>query len=257
MSDAARRTLDDSASLPPLDRARVASALIASVRDELIEVALEPEELSFLRRGLNEWGGPARCTEEMAMAMGFLGTEQFSEEVYARLLPALDARQPLSRVDWLRVLLATEIVFVSDVLGSGVEWHITTGLSDIDTLALLRGVQRKLGREVRFLVGAGFGTRRDAIGRELVVPLAWSGYDSGMTNAARKLLDDAMALPSEDRARLAAALLASLDDRADPDATSAWAAEVERRAERVLTGEAEGAPWDEVRARLLDRLAQR
>ncbi len=78
-----------------------------------------------------------------------------------------------------------------------------------------------------------------------------------MTNAARKLLDDAMALPSEDRARLAAALLASLDDRADPDATSAWAAEVERRAERVLSGEAEEAPWDEVRARLLDRLAQR
>lgn len=78
-----------------------------------------------------------------------------------------------------------------------------------------------------------------------------------MTNAARKLLEDAMALPSEDRARVAAALLASLDDAVDEDATEAWAAEVERRADRVLAGDSEGAPWDDVRARLLDRLGRR
>jgi putative addiction module component (TIGR02574 family) len=78
-----------------------------------------------------------------------------------------------------------------------------------------------------------------------------------MTNAARKLLDDAMALPSEDRARVAAALLASLDETVDPDASAAWAAEIERRAERVLSGASHGAPWDEVRARLLDRLSRR
>lgn len=78
-----------------------------------------------------------------------------------------------------------------------------------------------------------------------------------MTDAVRKLLDDAMALPSEDRARVAAALLASLDEAVDEDATSAWAAEIERRADRVLAGDSEAAPWDEVRARLLDRLARR
>jgi putative addiction module component (TIGR02574 family) len=78
-----------------------------------------------------------------------------------------------------------------------------------------------------------------------------------MTKAARKLLDDAMALPAEDRARMAAALLASLDDEADEDAASAWASEVEQRAGRVLSGQSHGAPWDEVRARLLDRLARR
>lgn len=66
-----------------------------------------------------------------------------------------------------------------------------------------------------------------------------------------------MALPSEDRARVAAALLASLDDAVDEDATEAWAAEVERRADRVLAGDSEGAPWDDVRARLLDRLGRR
>lgn len=78
-----------------------------------------------------------------------------------------------------------------------------------------------------------------------------------MTDAARKLLGEALALPSEDRARVAAALLASLDDAVDDDAMRAWATEIERRADRVLAGDSEGAPWDEVRARLLDRLARR
>lgn len=78
-----------------------------------------------------------------------------------------------------------------------------------------------------------------------------------MTNAARKLLDDAMALPTEDRARVAAALLASLDEGADPDSSGAWASEIERRADRVLSGASHSSPWDEVRARLLGRLDRR
>lgn len=63
-----------------------------------------------------------------------------------------------------------------------------------------------------------------------------------------------MELPSEDRARLAAALLASLDDGQDDDADRAWAAEIERRADRVLAGGSSGEPWPDVRARLLARL---
>ncbi len=81
-----------------------------------------------------------------------------------------------------------------------------------------------------------------------------SGYPSSMTDAARKLLDDVMALPARDRARVAAALIASLDEGEDESAEAAWAAEIERRAERVLAGESEGHPWSEVRERLLRRL---
>jgi hypothetical protein len=33
---------------------------------------------------------------------------------------------------------------VSDVLGSGVEWSTTTGLSDALTIRRLRGIQRKV-----------------------------------------------------------------------------------------------------------------
>ncbi|MFD2091298.1 hypothetical protein [Blastococcus deserti] len=53
-------------------------------------------------------------------------------------------RQPLTRRDWARALLATEIVFASNLVGSGLDWSSTTGLSDEETIALLRTLQRKI-----------------------------------------------------------------------------------------------------------------
>ncbi|MEM9204186.1 MAG: hypothetical protein AAGC53_21310, partial [Actinomycetota bacterium] len=35
----------------------------------------------------------------------------------------------------------TEFVFISNVFGSGRDWHITTGFSDEDSIRLLREVQ--------------------------------------------------------------------------------------------------------------------
>jgi putative addiction module component (TIGR02574 family) len=50
-----------------------------------------------------------------------------------------------------------------------------------------------------------------------------------VTTNAQKLLDDALTLPTNDRAELAAGLLASLDP-VEPDVEVAWAAEIARRA---------------------------
>lgn len=75
-----------------------------------------------------------------------------------RLTSAI-AAGAMSRLDWMRVLLATEVVFASDVLGSGIDWEATSGLSDEDSIAILRRVQRKLAG-LRQLVGNGFGTPR-------------------------------------------------------------------------------------------------
>ena len=61
-----------------------------------------------------------------------------------RLRTALADDVALSAVDWARVLLASEVVFVSDLAGSGVEWQATTGLSDEATIRTLRSIQRKL-----------------------------------------------------------------------------------------------------------------
>ena len=111
--------------------------------NELINAELSHDERFVLNRGLVEWGGPARCTPLMAAALGFDGSADLLAEGY-RIADDLEAGRPLTARDWTRALLATEIVFASDVLGSGVEWTDTTGLDDFETLQALRSVQRKL-----------------------------------------------------------------------------------------------------------------
>jgi putative addiction module component (TIGR02574 family) len=66
-------------------------------------------------------------------------------------------------------------------------------------------------------------------------------------------------LPPEQRAHLAAELLASLEGPADdPDEVeAAWAAEIESRARRVLSGESAGEPWEDARQRIETNLKKR
>jgi putative addiction module component (TIGR02574 family) len=75
----------------------------------------------------------------------------------------------------------------------------------------------------------------------------------------KEVLDEALKLGPDDRASVAVELLESLEaapeDSADVEA--AWAAEIERRARRVLNGESDGAPWDEVRRRAEANLTKR
>ena len=81
-----------------------------------------------------------------------------------------------------------------------------------------------------------------------------------MSDRAQALLREALTLPVDERAEVAAELLASLDDSTveDPAAVqAAWAKEIERRAHRVLAGESAGEPWEEVRDRITRRLTER
>ncbi len=111
--------------------------------DDPLAVDLTEDERQVLRNGITEWGGPADCTEEFARAMGFDGLADFNLQG-PRLRDALDARRPLSRQDWGRVLLMTEVAFASDTFGSGLDWATTTGIPDETTIHLLRNVQRKV-----------------------------------------------------------------------------------------------------------------
>ncbi len=79
-----------------------------------------------------------------------------------------------------------------------------------------------------------------------------------MTAEAEALLREALALPDEDRADVAAELLASLDPPPTDDPGTVqilWSQELERRARRVLSGDAAGEDWSSVRQRLADELA--
>jgi putative addiction module component (TIGR02574 family) len=81
-----------------------------------------------------------------------------------------------------------------------------------------------------------------------------------MTSRAHDVLREALALPIDERADVAAELLASLDDAAadhPADVEAAWAAEIERRARRALADESGGVAWDDVRRRAEAELRQR
>lgn len=77
-----------------------------------------------------------------------------------------------------------------------------------------------------------------------------------MSTNADSILGTALTLPPDDRARIAAALIASLDEGEDTDVKAAWAAEIERRIAEVESGEAETVSWEEARARIRSKLAK-
>lgn len=61
------------------------------------------------------------------------------------------------------------------------------------------------------------------------------------------VLADALLLPEEGRAIVAAELLASLRPEGVPfEDDAAWRAEIERRAERIRGGESDGLAWKDV-----------
>ena len=71
-----------------------------------------------------------------------------------------------------------------------------------------------------------------------------------MTASAKKLMARAMTLSTDDRAAMAAELLASLDGESDEDVEVAWAAEIHRRVQRVAEGKAKFEDWNVVRNQL-------
>lgn len=111
----------------------------------MVRIALSDLERDVLVAAINEWSGPAMCTDELAVAMGFDDLDDFAAQ-RKRLLAAVRRDGELSVRDWARTLVLTEIVFASDVVGSGYEWSSTTGLDDHETLRTLRGLQKKLTR---------------------------------------------------------------------------------------------------------------
>ncbi len=76
-----------------------------------------------------------------------------------------------------------------------------------------------------------------------------------MTSAAKKILDEALALPEEDRVTLVEALSDSLDPEGI-ELSPEWTAEIGDRIAQIESGAVKPVPWNEVEARIkrsLDR----
>jgi putative addiction module component (TIGR02574 family) len=63
-----------------------------------------------------------------------------------------------------------------------------------------------------------------------------------MTRATQELLNEALELPLDERAKMAAELLDSLQD-SEADVEAAWATEIKARVAAVRAGELKGTDW--------------
>jgi putative addiction module component (TIGR02574 family) len=77
-----------------------------------------------------------------------------------------------------------------------------------------------------------------------------------MTSSARKLLQDVLALPEDQRLELASEIIASVDGPCDGDWEAAWLAELDRRADAAKARGGTASEWPDVRARILNRLGR-
>ena len=71
-----------------------------------------------------------------------------------------------------------------------------------------------------------------------------------MTAHAKKVLHEALALPSDERRRIAEALLESVSEESEHEIDPAWRDEVLHRIEEVRSGAVTPEPWSEVRRQI-------
>lgn len=71
-----------------------------------------------------------------------------------------------------------------------------------------------------------------------------------------ELLAEALRLSRDERARVAAELLSSLEE-ADDDVAAAWAVELLRRSREIAEGRVQTVSWESARAEILSELGQR
>jgi len=68
--------------------------------------------------------------------------------------------------------------------------------------------------------------------------------------ASDELLSQAMSLPAEERADLAARLMESLEEPEDADVEQAWKDEIRTRIDQLRNREVQPVPWEEARRRI-------
>ena len=74
------------------------------------------------------------------------------------------------------------------------------------------------------------------------------GYTLCMNARSKRLLDEVLELPTEERNAFAAELLENIEAPPDTRSGAEWAAEIDRRAKEALDPNWKGHSWEEVRA---------
>ena len=88
------------------------------------------------------------------MAMGFSSADRMSAEAW-QLWKRIEVGEALPAGDWRQVLLVAEIVLVSDLVGSGLDWSITSEISPTRILLRVHPSEQKPSRTVVDWPGRG------------------------------------------------------------------------------------------------------
>ncbi|HTM45957.1 MAG TPA: addiction module protein [Polyangiaceae bacterium] len=67
----------------------------------------------------------------------------------------------------------------------------------------------------------------------------------------KRVFEDALQLPANVRAALAAELISTLDEESDVNAEALWADEIRKRVDEIKSGAVRTIPWAEARRRIL------
>jgi|SRR6516164_1678468 hypothetical protein len=111
---------------------------------EVVAVDLTETERDFISQALEQWALAASVMPFPFQVLGLSTWDEFGELTF-RLGHAVTAREPLTDLDWARVLYLTECSWASEIVGAGRGFATVTGYSDTDAVSLLRGLQRKIG----------------------------------------------------------------------------------------------------------------
>src|SRR5262249_38465099 len=99
-------------------------------------------EREFIQQALEQWALAAADAPFPFQVLGLSTWEEFGE-LTVRLERAVTNGEPLTNLDWARVLFLTEITWASDLVGAGLDFATVTGFSATEAVALLRGLQRR------------------------------------------------------------------------------------------------------------------
>ncbi len=109
---------------------------------ELVAVELTERERQFIQQALQQWGWSASGAPFPFQVLGLSTWEEFGE-LTSRLQRAVANGEPLTNLDWARVLFLTEITWASGLVGAGPDFANVTGFSDTEAVGVLRGLQRR------------------------------------------------------------------------------------------------------------------
>ncbi|GAA2590883.1 hypothetical protein GCM10010435_81980 [Winogradskya consettensis] len=144
--------------------------------DALVDLTLLTRaERELLRAGVTEWERSEGDRDETARLLGYGDRPEMQSDV-VRLagLPASD--RPVSRRDFRRLLLATELAFASETLGWARDWEADTGYTDHDTVTVLRGLQERVA-------GIVYGVEDRLVENGPPVPPAWEPISMDVDDA--------------------------------------------------------------------------